>query len=240
MAIGTTAVFNPDISELFEEAFELCGKEIRSGNDIRTARRTLNYLTLEWANEGLNLWTVEEVSIADTVIVAGTHTYDLPQDTISILDAVIRTDDGDAALQSDITIDRISWTDYSSIPAKLQSGRPVQYVHNRVSVTDVQAGVDRPSTVTFWPVPDLSSTYTFVYWRMRRMADATGSLDDTMEIPERFLPAFVYGLASRLAIKIAPERAQMLKIEYTTLFQTATEEDRIKQSLHITPDLTGY
>jgi hypothetical protein len=240
MAIGTTAVFNPEIGDLIEEAFELCGKELRSGNDLRTARRSLNYLTLEWANKGLNLWMVEEVSIAASVITAGTHTYDIPQDTISILDAVIRTDDGDTALQADITMERISWTTYSQFPAKLQTGRPTQYVYNRIAVTDVTAGVDRPSTVTLWPVPDETSKYTFVYWRMRRMADSTGSIASTMEIPERFLPSLVYGLAHRLSIKIAPERSQLLKLEYTELFKEATEEDRIKEDLRIVPDLTGY
>jgi hypothetical protein len=240
MAIATTATFNPEIGDLIEEAFELCGQEVRSGNDLRTARRSINYLTLEWANEGLNLWTVEEQSIASSTIVAGTHTYDLPQDTISILDAVIRTDDADTSLQSDITIDRISWTTYSQIPSKLQTGRPVQYVHNRISVADVTTGVDRPSTVTFWPTPDTSSKYTFVYWRMRRIADAGASVGNTMEIPERFLPSFVYGLAYRLAVKVAPDRVSLLKSEYRELFKMASEEDRTKEDFRIVPDLTGY
>lgn len=240
MAIATTTAFNPEIGEIMEEAFELCGKEVRSGNDVRTARRSLNYLALEWANKGLNLWTLEENEITAANIVAGTATYDIPQDTISILDMIIRTDDADTALQADITMERVSWTTYSQIPAKLQTGRPTQYFYNRIGVQDVTTGVDRPSTVTLWPVPDLSTTYTLVYWRMRRIADMDGAVSDTVEIPERFHPALVYGLAHRLSIKIAPERSQLLKMEYLDLLKEASEEDRVKEDLRIIPDLTGY
>jgi hypothetical protein len=239
MAIATTATFNPDIGDIIEEAFELCGKVVRSGSDMRTARRSINYLTLEWSNEGLNMWAMEEVTIASSLIVDGTASYDLPADTIAILDMHIRLNSG-ASTQIDYEIERISQNTYAKIPSKLTEGRPTQFMYNRDGVLDVTTGVDDQSTITLWPIPDETSKYTLVYWRIRRLADAGNSADNTMDIPDRFHPAFVYGLAYRLSVKIAPERTQMLGGEYRELFNKATEEDREKVDLRIVPDLTGY
>lgn len=239
MTIATTTDFNPDLSEIFEEAFELCGLEIRTGNDLRTARRSLNYLMRMWSNEGINLWTVDEQTITAATIVANTATYDIDIDTIAILDAVIRTDAADTSLQADLVCNRISQTTYSQIPSKLQTGRPVQFYFDRIAIKDV-TGSDRSSTVTFWPVPDESSKYTFVYWRTRKIADTGPTISNTMEIPDRFHPALVYGLAYSIAIKKAPSRVSLLKLEYTELFQKAAEEDRQKEDFLITPDLTAY
>ena len=135
MAIAGTT-WNPDVGEIIEEAFELCGKTLRSGQDMVTARRSINYLTLEWANAGLNLWTVDAVSIASSTVTAGTATYAVDTDTISILDMVVRTDDGDTSLQNDILLNRIATTTYAKIPNKLQSGRPTQWASNRGNVQD--------------------------------------------------------------------------------------------------------
>jgi hypothetical protein len=240
MALSGSTDFNPDVSDLIEEAFELCGLEARTGNDIRSARRSLNYLMLEWQNKGINLWTVDEQTITSATIAAGTATYDIDVDTISILDAVIRTDAGDTSLQSDVVINRISETTYSQIPAKLQTGRPVQFYFDRIGVKDIAASTDRPATVTFWPVPDLSNKYTFVYWRMRRMQDTgTGALN-TMEVPERFLPSLVYGLAAKLSFKKAIDRFQFLEGKYNELFKEAAEEDRSKEDFRIVPQLDMY
>lgn len=236
MAIGTTTDFNPTVGESIEEAFELCGKEVRSGNDLRTARRSINYLTLEWANEGINLWLIESNTLT---LVDGTASYDLDEDTMSVLDVVLRTSSGTEA-QFDTTLDRISFTTYSQQSLKNMTGTPTQFTLNRVGVRDVTTGVDRPDSMVLWPVPDGTVAREIEYWVMRRLADAGGNIDNTMEIPSRFHPAFVYGLAFRLSMKIAPARAQMLKGEYTELFKKATEEDRVKEDLRIIPDLTGY
>jgi hypothetical protein len=237
MAIATTSTFNPSVGDSIEEAFELCGRELRSGNDLRTARRSINYLTLEWANEGLNLWTVDSQTLT---LVEGTSAYDLDQDTMAVLEAVLRTDSGDTSLQQDTNLERISFTTYSQIPNKLMSGRPSQFNLSRIGVLDTTAGVDTADSMILWPVPDGSGPYEIEYWRMRRIADTGASTSNTMEIPSRFQPAFVYGLAYRLSMKIAPERVPLLKAEYRELFKSATEEDRVKEDLRIIPDLSGY
>jgi hypothetical protein len=120
---GTTA-FNLDLSEITEEAFERCGKELRSGYDLRTARRSLNLLTIEWANKGVNLWTIEQAQIPININ-AGQISYPIPVDTIDVLDTVIRQ--GVGQNQIDINISRISESTYSSIPTKNAYGRPIQF-----------------------------------------------------------------------------------------------------------------
>ena len=126
---GVTA-FNLDLSELVEEAFERCGSQMRSGYDLRTARRSINLMTIEWANKGINLWTVEECSIP---LVTNQPIYALPNDTIDILDAVTRTNNASTTNQQDINLSRISESTYSTIPNKLNTGRPVQMWVNRQS-----------------------------------------------------------------------------------------------------------
>jgi hypothetical protein len=122
---GATA-FNLDLNELVEDAFERCGAELRTGYDLRTARRSLNMLTIEWANRGINLWTIEQQQI---VLNTNQIQYCVPNDTIDILDAVIRTGSGET--QIDININRISESTYLTVPNKYANGRPVQYWHNR-------------------------------------------------------------------------------------------------------------
>jgi len=197
---GTTG-FNLNLNELVEEAFERCGAELRTGYDLRTARRSLNLLTIEWANRGINLWTIEQGSIP---MVQGQIVYDLPVDTIDLLDHVIRTQTGQG--QTDINITRISIDTYSTIPNKNQS-----------------------------------NYYTFVYWRLRRIQDAGNGIT-TQDIPFRFLPCMVAGLAYHLSKKIpgALERSQMLKMEYEELWQQAADEDREKASLRIAPRQMFY
>lgn len=232
---GTTA-FNLNLNELVEEAFERCGAELRSGYDLRTARRSLNLLTIEWANRGINLWTVEQGSIP---MVQGQITYDLPADTIDLLDHVIRTQSGQG--QTDINITRISVDTYSTIPNKNAQGRPIQVWINRQSgATEPVTGVAYPQ-INVWPAPEQSNYYTFVYWRLRRIQDA-GSGITTQDIPFRFLPCMVAGLAYHLSKKIpgALERSQMLKAEYEELWQQAADEDREKAALRIAPRQMFY
>lgn len=230
MTTTGTSAFNLDLNSLVEEAFERCGAELRTGYDMRTARRSLNLLTIEWANRGINLWTIEQGSIP---LVQGQIAYDLPVDTIDLLDHVIRT--GTGTNQSDININRISVDTYSTIPNKNAQGRPIQVWINRQSGATEPGGVVNPQ-INVWPAPDGATTYTFVYWRLRRIQDA-GDGVNTQDIPFRFLPCMVAGLAYHLSRKVpgALERTAMLKMEYEELFQQAADEDREKATLRIAP-----
>jgi hypothetical protein len=241
MTTSGTSTFNLNLNDLVEEAFERCGAELRTGYDLRTARRSLNLLTIEWANRGINLWTIEQGSIP---LVQGQIVYDLPVDTIDLLEHVVRTQTGQQ--QTDITISRISIDTYSTIPNKNAQGRPIQVWINRQSGatypvggqpagTNPATGVDHPS-INVWPAPDQSNFYTFVYWRLRRLQDA-GDGVTTQDIPFRFLPCLVAGLAYHLSLKVpgALERSQMLKAEYEELWQQAADEDREKAPLRIAP-----
>lgn len=219
---GTTA-FDMDFTEIAEEAWERAGSEMRSGYDLRTARRSMNLLTIEWQNRGINMWTVDSGTIN---LVSGTSQYTLPADTIDLMEQVIRTNAGNATTQSDLNISRISVSTYSSIPNKLTTGRPIQVWVERLR--------DAPK-INVWPVPD-SNDYTFVYWRMRRIEDA-GSGIQTPDMNFRFYPCLVAGLAYYIAMKIpdmAP-RIEMLKAAYEEQFQLAAGEDREKASVRFVP-----
>ena len=224
MAVSGTTTFNLDLVELVEEAFERAGRELRSGYDLRTARRSLNIMFADWANRGINLWTVESGTIN---LVPGTATYDLPNDTVDLLEHVIRTGAGVQATQADLTITRISVSTYATIPNKLSQARPIQVWINRQAPTP---------QITVWPVPDDSQTYQFVYWRLRRIDDA-GSGSNTMDVPFRFLPCMVAGLAFYIAGKIpeGTDRIMMLKQQYDEAWQLAAEEDREKAAIRFVP-----
>jgi hypothetical protein len=231
MTTSGTSTFNLNLNDLVEEAFERCGAELRTGYDLRTARRSLNLLTIEWANRGINLWTIEQGSIP---MVQGQIVYDLPIDTIDLLEHVIRTQTGQQ--QTDITINRISIDTYSTIPNKNAQGRPIQVWINRQSGADYPVdGVANPQ-INVWPAPDQNNYYTFVYWRLRRLQDA-GDGVTTQDIPFRFLPCLVAGLAYHLSLKIpgALERSMSLKAQYEELWQQAADEDREKAPLRIAP-----
>lgn len=238
MTTTATSTFNLDLNDLIEEAFERCGAELRSGYDFRTARRSLNLLTIEWANRGINLWTIEQGQIA---MVTGQATYDLPVDTIDLLDQVIRTQPG-TLQQTDININRISESTYSTIPNKLAQGRPIQVWINRRSGATEPSGVKNPQ-INVWPTPnDPGSQYTFVYWRLRRIHDA-GDGVNTQDIPFRFLNAMVAGLAYYLSIKLPNvplERVTGLKADYEQQFQLAADEDREKASIRFVPRNLNY
>jgi len=226
-----TTTFNLDFNNIAEEAFERCGTEMRSGYDLRTARRSLNLLVLEWANRGLNLWTVEEGSIT---LVSGQSLYTLPADTVDLLDHVIRT--GSGTTQQDISITRISGSDYSNIPNKTATGRPLQVWVNRQSgAVNADGSVQYPE-IKVWPVPDPSTTYTFYYWRLRRIYEVGNGVNG-QDIPFRFLPAMVSGLAFYLSMKIpgAEARSQGLKAEYEQQLQLAADEDREKAAVRFVP-----
>jgi hypothetical protein len=228
-----TATFNLDLNELVEEAFERCGAELRTGYDLRTARRSMNLLFADWANRGINLWTVEQGQI---VLVPGQATYPLPVDTVDLLEHVIRTQAGSVPNQADLTITRISVSTYATIPNKLAQGRPIQVWINRQSGATTPTGVNAP-TINVWPTPDTSTTYTFVYWRMRRIQDAGAGGVHTQDIPFRFLNCLTAGLAYYLALKIpeAYNRLADLKVMYDEAWELAAGEDREKAADRLVP-----
>ncbi len=241
MTTSGNTTFNLDLNELFEEAFERCGAEMRTGYDFRTARRSLNLLTIEWANKGINLWTLEQGQITMN---QGQITYELPIDTIDLFDHVIRTQTGQA--QTDININRISADTYLTIPNKNAQGRPIQVWINRQSGatyplatapagTNPVTGIDHP-TINVWPAPDQDDYYTFVYFRLRRIQDA-GNGTTTQDIPFRMLPPLVAGLAYYMSLKIpgAMERTAMLKQMYDESWEQAADEDREKAPLRLAP-----
>jgi len=223
MTTSGTSSFNLDLTEIVEEAFERVGSEMRTGYDLRTARRSMNLMFADWANRGLNMFTYEQGSIP---LVAGQATYTLPTDTVDLLEHVIRTGAGSAATQADLTITRISVSTYATIPNKLEQARPIQVWIERLNTP----------RFTVWPVPDNSQPYTFVYWRLRRIQDA-GNGVNTMDMPFRFLPCMVAGLAYYLALKVpgGTERLQVLKAQYDEAWQLASEEDREKAAIRFVP-----
>jgi hypothetical protein len=302
---GTTS-FNLDVNDLIEEAFERCGKELRTGYDFKTARRSLNLLTIEWANRGINLWTVEQGVIP---MVTGQAMYPIPVDTIDLMDTVIRQNNG-TSNQIDINISRIAEPTYMSLPNKLAQGRPIQVYINRQSgqenlsdkllaanissstttitlsstnglasagfikigtetisypnisgnqllncargqnnttaaahVTGDTITVQNLPSINVWPTPNApGSQYLFVYYRLRRIQDA-GTGVYVQDIPFRFIPCMVAGLAYQLATKLPDmdmNRIPMLKADYEQQFQLAADEDRDKAPIRFVPRMTFY
>ena len=228
MATSGTSTFNMDFPEIAEEAWERAGREMRSGYDLRTARRSMNLLTIEWANRGINLWTIRE-DIID--LVKGDVDYTLNNSAIDIIEQNIRTNDGVQAQQNDLPITRVSVSTYSGIPNKLTQGRPTQVWIDRQRSAPV---------AHVWPVPDKNDTYKLKYFYLKRIEDAgEGSYDADM--PFRFLPCLVAGLAYYIAMK-TPElsdRIPLLKNIYDEQFMLAAGEDRDKTSARFVPRL-GY
>jgi|TARA_R100000742_G_C4275740_1_gene96410 hypothetical protein len=220
---GTTA-FDMDFTEIAEEAWERAGREMRSGYDLRTARRSMNLMTIEWQNRGINLWTIEEGTVTLT---KGTSQYTLPADTIDLIEQVIRTNSGNTSTQSDLTLNRIGVSTFASIPNKLTDGRPIQMWIDRQR--------DAP-VINLWPVPDKNDTYVIRYWRIRRIQDA-GSGVQTADMNYRFLPCLVAGLAYNIALKVPElmDRVPMLKTVYEEAFALAAAEDREKTSDYYVP-----
>ena len=223
MTTSGTSSWNPDFSEIIEEAFERCGLEIRTGYDVRTARRSLNFIFQEWANKGINMWTIEE---GTQVLTQGQATYPLPADTVDLMEHVIRTTQG--GQPQDINISRISVSVYSTIPNKTQQGRPVQIYIQRLNTPQF----------TVWPVPDGAYTYTLKYWRLRRIQDVGTNGDLTADMPFRFVPAITAALAYQIALKrpdVAPDRVVMLKALADEAYELAAAEDREKSPQRFVP-----
>ena len=243
MTTSGVSAFNLDLSEIVEEAFERCGSELRSGYDMRTARRSMNLLFADWANRGINMWTIEQGTIN---MVQGQSTYDLPVDTVDLIEHQIRTGAGNQFTQADLTITRISVDTYTTIPNKLSQGRPIQVWIQRMSGAKYPAGlgpngtsavtnVDNPK-ITVWPTPDGSQPYQFVYWRLRRIQDA-GDGVNTFDVPFRMIPCLAAGLAYYMALKIpgAEARLPVLKQQYDEAWEMAATEDREKAAQRFVP-----
>lgn len=221
------AVVTPDLPEIFEEAFERAGLQMKTGHDLRTARRSLNLITLEWQNRGLNLWTIESGTQALT---AGTATYTLPTDTIDLIEHQIRTGTGTSQVDTNVT--RISVSTYAKQSAKNTEGRPSQIF------------VDRQATsvsVTLWPVPDLS-TYTLFYYRLKGIDGVSSGIGTTADMPPRFVPCLASGLAYYIAMKKpqVADRVAPLKQEYEFQFELAASEDADSSSIKFVPYNTFY
>jgi len=219
MATSGTTTFDLSIDDLVEEAFERCGIRATEGYHLSSARRSLNLLFLDWANRGLNLWTIEQATQA---LVAGDASVTVGTDTVNVLSAVIRqTINGQ---QQDISIDRISRSDYLNLPDKTTQARPAQFY------------VERSNTPTVYLYPAADQSYTLVYYRIRRIEDA-GSYTNTSDVNFRFLPCLASGLAYMISLKYAPERTGGLKQIYEEDFKRAADEDRDTASFYATPEL---
>ena len=217
MATSGSRDFNLDVGEVIEEAYERCGLEVRTGYDARTARRSLNLMFAEWANRGLNLWTVKQGSITLT---QGQAQEALLSDVVDLLDVVVRRDG------TDFEVERISRGEYATLPNKTTQGRTSQYWLNRQ--------ID--PVINLWAVPE-NSTDQLIYYYVRRIEDAD-SLVDTTDMPFRFFPCMVAGLAYYMAMKRAPERVQLLKTVYEEEFQRAADEDQGRTPLKLQPRLS--
>ena len=222
MATSGSTNFELDVNDYIEEAFERCGLEVRTGYDVKTANRSLNLMFADWANRGLNRWTIEQSTLSLT---SGTAVYTLPTDTIDILSAVIRT--GTGTSQSDTQITRVSRDTYINIPSKNTQAQPSQWYVDRQIIPQIK----------IWPTPD--TTYTLVYDRLTRIEDADSSIN-TLDVPFRFYPCLAAGLAYYLAMKKAPDRIQILKAVYEEEFNRAAYEDVDRANLSLVPRRDYY
>ncbi|NBR22411.1 MAG: hypothetical protein EBU08_01185 [Micrococcales bacterium] len=222
MATSGTTTFDLDIEELITEAYERCGIESRTGYDLRTARRSLNLLFLDWASRGLNLWTIQERSQALT---ANVFEYNLPTDTVDVLSAVVRSPQSPGQ-NIDITLNRFSQAEWLHTPNKSGTlGRPAQFYYQHTN---------QPKAY-FFPCPDDSQPYTFVYYAIRRIQDA-GGFTNTADVNFKFLPCLVSGLAYYVSMKKAPDRMVLLKQIYEEDFKRISEFDRDSASYYAVPD----
>jgi hypothetical protein len=219
MTVSGSTDFELDVSDYIEEAFERCGLEVRTGYDLKTAKRSLNLLFADWANRGLNQWTIAQRT---QTVTQGTSSYNLGTDVVDVLSMVVRRSD------SDLTMTRISRDAYLAINSKTTQSRPSQFF------------IDRQITpaIKLWPTPE-NSTDTLVFDCLTRIDDAD-TFTNTVDVPFRFYPCLAAGLAYYLSIKKAPERIQVLKTIYDEEFDKAQAEDRDRASFSVSPNLQFY
>lgn len=222
MTTSGTAAINFDVNEILQEAWERAtgGGDLRSGYQLRTSRRSLNLLLMEWANQGLNLFTVEEIAIP---LIQGQADYTLPADTIDLIEHVVRQNTG--TNQTDRVVSRMSVSTYATLSNKNIVGLPNQiYIDRQIE-----------PVITLYPIPQ-NNDYTLVCWRLRRIQDAADG-SNTMDMPFRFIPALIAGVAYKIAQKV-PEgaaRMQMLEALYIDAWRGASDEDRDRASVRFVP-----
>jgi|TARA_R100000664_G_scaffold14526_1_gene22867 hypothetical protein len=232
MATSGTTTFNLDISDIMEEAYDLCGLELRSGYSYRGAKRALNLVFLEWQNKGLNLWTIEQGS---ATLVAGTSSYTAESSALDIVDVSIRTNAGNVDDQFDQRLNRISRTEYNHQASKLTQSKPTQFY------------VDKDNDavkIVLWATPDSAETYTLIYDYVKRIEDVGTVASNNADVPTRYLPCLTYALAYNLACKSpeAIQRVPMIRQRYMELWDEVSEADREKAAVKFVPDLSisGY
>jgi|TARA_R100000231_G_scaffold317_1_gene550 hypothetical protein len=225
MATSNSKTFLLNVADAIEEAFELAGIELRTAYDAESARRSLNIMFADWSNRGVNLWTIEEVT---TTLTAGTSSYTLNSYDLDLVSAVIRQTDS-SNNSTDLSIERIGRSEYLEIPDKSSTGRPTQYF------------LDRKTTpvVKLWPVPDTAFTYKLISNNIQRIDDVLTSAEDP-DIPSRFMPCLVSGLAYYISMKRSPERVSLLKQQYEQDFKLAAEEDTPRVSMRLVPSRSNY
>ena len=216
MATSGSRDFELDVADIIEEAYERCGIEVRTGYDAKTARRSLNLMFAEWANRGLNLWTIQQATLTLT---KGQAQETLTSDVVDLLEVVLRRDG------TDFELSRVSRGEYLTIPNKTTEARPSQYYFDRK--------ID--PVIKLWATPE-NSTDQIVYYYVRRIEDAD-TLTNTTDMPFRFYPCMVAGLAYYLAMKRAPDRIQLLKSVYEEEFQRASDEDEDRTPLKLQPSI---
>lgn len=228
MTLSGTRDFELDVADYVEEAFERCGLELRTGYDLKSANRSLNLMLAEWANRGLNQWTVKEKTVA---MVQGTSTYNIDSTNatapIDVLDVYIRETQGSET--TDLPMTRLSRAEYSHITTKSSTGKPNQFLIDKQTTP----------TLTVWPVPDKTSSYTVYMNVLTRMDDADAGAN-TMDMPFRFYPCLAAGLAYYISLKRAPDRTSMLKSLYEEEFQRALSTDEDRASFRVSPSLRSY
>ena len=224
MTTSSSTDFEPNVAEFIEEAFERCGLELRTGYDLKTAKRSINIMLAEWANRVLNQWTIEQTT---QTVTEGTTNYSLNSNVIDILDMVVRRTVN--TTQTDISLSRLSRSQYINIPNKTTKARPSQFFFDKLTTP----------VIKIWPAPE-NSTDILVFNKLVRMDDADKATN-TMDMPFRFYPCFAAGLAYYIAIKKAPERVVMLKQMYEEEFERAMSQDEDRASFRIAPYLrNGY
>jgi len=221
MATSGTTAFDLNIDDIIEEAYERCGIRTNSGQDLRSARRSLNLLLSEWGNRGVHLW---KVKLQEQLLVNGTATYDAPSDCNDILEAYVSTNTGISPSITDVSLTKIDRSAYAALPNKGSTGQPSQYFINR-QITP---------TITLYLTPD-ASTYTYVkYYYIGRIEDA-GAYTNQANVVYRFLPCMCAGLAYYLSMKKAPQLTQQLRLVYEDELQRALTEDGQRTSVYISP-----
>ena len=218
MALSGSTNFEPNVTEFIEEAYERCGLELRTGYDLKTAIRSVNLMLAEWANRGLNQWTIEQ---GTETVVEGQNDYPLNANIIDVLDVVVRRTVNN--VPTDISISRVSRSEFINIPNKTTKARPSQFFFDKLSTPVLKV----------WPAPE-NSTDVLVFNKIVRMDDADKATN-TMDMPFRFYPCFVAGLAYYISLKKNTQLTPQLKAIYEEEFRRAADQDEDRASFRVRP-----